>query len=110
MIQGRKRCLKDCLALAGEMEGSPHLERLLPYGDTLHYEGCGCPEHWTAGTRPADVVDSLAQAMLSPWIQAEILHTEDDKRVTWQSLNVMMEMPANAQQMKGKFSFWELHV
>jgi hypothetical protein len=31
----------------------------LPYGDTLHYQGCGCPRQWRAGTRPADFVDLL---------------------------------------------------
>lgn len=30
---------------------------ILPYGDTLHYPGCGCPASWTAGSRMCDLVD-----------------------------------------------------
>ena len=40
----------------------PHQRRgLLPYGDTLHYQGCGCPATWTQGARAADVVDYVSQ-------------------------------------------------
>jgi hypothetical protein len=35
--------------------------RVLPFGSTLHYQGCGCPANWTPGTRAADLVDSLVQ-------------------------------------------------
>lgn len=34
---------------------------ILPYGDTLHYPGCGCPQEWAPGSRAADLVDLLAQ-------------------------------------------------
>eukprot|EP00803_Ostreobium_quekettii_P011145 evm.model.scf_71.8 EVM.evm.TU.scf_71.8 scf_71:108681-110204(+) len=33
----------------------------LPYGGTLHYPGCGCPQGWQRGSRVADVVDVLFQ-------------------------------------------------
>lgn len=33
----------------------------LPYVDTLHYEGCGCPAPTTSGQRAADLVDVLLQ-------------------------------------------------
>ena len=35
--------------------------RILPYGETLHYNDCGCPQVWNPGTRAADMVDLLAQ-------------------------------------------------
>ena len=38
--------------------------RILPYGDTLHYNDCGCPEIWAPGTRSADMVDLLAQVIV----------------------------------------------
>eukprot|EP00879_Flechtneria_rotunda_P015784 GHRR01016507.1.p1 GENE.GHRR01016507.1~~GHRR01016507.1.p1 ORF type:complete len:186 (+),score=28.62 GHRR01016507.1:582-1139(+) len=34
-------------------------KRILPFGHTLHYAGCGCPRHWQQGTRVADSVDTL---------------------------------------------------
>lgn len=48
--------------------------RILPYGNTLHYVGCGCPTTWVRGARVADLVDlaflqchSLyTQSLLSP--------------------------------------------
>lgn len=40
----------------------------LPYGDTLHYPGCGCPHQWTLGTRAADLVDLLAEVSFSQWM------------------------------------------
>eukprot|EP00210_Caulerpa_lentillifera_P003532 g3369.t1 len=33
--------------------------KLLPYADTLHYPGCGCPSIWTRGNRVCDLVDVL---------------------------------------------------
>ncbi len=36
--------------------------RPLPFGDTLHYAGCGCPPAWEPHSRAADAVD---QAVLS---------------------------------------------
>ena len=33
--------------------------RLLPYVETLHYGGCGCPPNWTRGNRVCDLVDVL---------------------------------------------------
>jgi hypothetical protein len=33
-------------------------QRILPYGSTLHYGGCGCPD-WKKGERMADYVDIL---------------------------------------------------
>ena len=36
--------------------------RLLPYGSTLHYPGCGCPSGWRTHRRLADAVDSQLQA------------------------------------------------
>jgi hypothetical protein len=32
---------------------------ILPYGSTLHYQGCSCPSGWQAGSRVADQVDKL---------------------------------------------------
>lgn len=43
--------------LTAQIEG----QHLLPYGDTLHSHGCGCPENWSKATRPADLVDVLLQ-------------------------------------------------
>lgn len=36
-----------------------HQQRILPYEETLHYPGCGCPLNWTRGSRVCDVVDVL---------------------------------------------------
>lgn len=33
--------------------------KILPYGSTLHYLGCGCPFEWKSGERVADLVDLL---------------------------------------------------
>ena len=45
-----------------EMMSISHQRRgLLPYGDTLHYQGCGCPDTWTHGARAADIVDYVSQ-------------------------------------------------
>lgn len=33
-------------------------KQVLPYGDTLHGSGCGCPENWSRTTRAADLADS----------------------------------------------------
>lgn len=38
-------------------EGGP-----LPFGDTLHYSGCGCPPAWKPHTRAADAVDQVARS------------------------------------------------
>jgi hypothetical protein len=32
---------------------------ILPYGSTLHYQGCSCPAGWQPGSRVADQVDKL---------------------------------------------------
>lgn len=32
---------------------------ILPYGSTLHYQGCSCPVGWQPGSRVADQVDKL---------------------------------------------------
>lgn len=45
------------------MEGFSQPERILPYGETLHYDGCGCPAQWAPATRAADMVDLLAQVI-----------------------------------------------
>lgn len=37
----------------------------LPYVDTLHYDGCGCPTPKNVGHRAADVVDVLLQSSYS---------------------------------------------
>jgi len=34
-------------------------KKILPFGPTLHYAGCGCPSTWQQGTRVADQVDAL---------------------------------------------------
>lgn len=34
-----------------------HKAEYLPYGTTLHYPGCGCPQHM--GRRNADLVDQV---------------------------------------------------
>eukprot|EP00878_Enallax_costatus_P011278 GHUV01011775.1.p1 GENE.GHUV01011775.1~~GHUV01011775.1.p1 ORF type:complete len:183 (+),score=26.03 GHUV01011775.1:240-788(+) len=34
---------------------------ILPFTDTLHYPGCGCPPSWTPGTRVCDRVDALVK-------------------------------------------------
>ncbi|GMH38947.1 hypothetical protein BSKO_06845 [Bryopsis sp. KO-2023] len=34
---------------------------ILPYGDTLHYQGCGCPTSWQSGSRMCDLVDVIFQ-------------------------------------------------
>lgn len=34
---------------------------VLPYGDTLHYAGCGCPPRWRDQARLADAVDQEVQ-------------------------------------------------
>ncbi|GAB4817162.1 hypothetical protein N2152v2_004208 [Parachlorella kessleri] len=33
----------------------------LPFGNTLHYSGCGCPLGWVPGCRACDLVDSFLQ-------------------------------------------------
>ena len=43
------------------MESHVGRTTILPYGETLHYNDCGCPEFWVPGTRAADMVDLLAQ-------------------------------------------------
>lgn len=35
--------------------------KILPFVDTLHYVGCGCPPSWQQGARIADQVDALVQ-------------------------------------------------
>ena len=59
---GSHASVRDFIVVAMEMltaqiEG----QHLLPYGDTLHSHGCGCPENWSKATRPADLVDVLLQ-------------------------------------------------
>jgi hypothetical protein len=50
------------MALAEASQPTLPLNRsILPYGTTLHYRGCGCPNHWKRGARAADVVDLLLQ-------------------------------------------------
>jgi hypothetical protein len=34
-------------------------KRILPYGETLHYMGCGCPLNWQHASRAADLIDSV---------------------------------------------------
>eukprot|EP00884_Botryococcus_braunii_P014691 jgi/Botrbrau1/23222/Bobra.0041s0064.1 len=40
-------------------EGQQGTRIVLPYGDTLHYRGCGCPQPHQSGHRAADMVDKL---------------------------------------------------
>lgn len=46
---------------------------VLPYGDTLHCPGCGCPENWSETTRAADVVDLLFQQAFDRYQQGLLL-------------------------------------
>jgi len=34
-------------------------DKFLPYLNTLHYPGCGCPVSWSRGSRVCDLVDVL---------------------------------------------------
>ena len=45
---------------------------VLPFGDTLHYPGCGCPASWKAHTRAADMVDQLARAGVDALLNGQL--------------------------------------
>ena len=48
---------------------------LLPYGNSLHYQRCGCPPDWKRGTRAADVVDLLLHKAVQAFQQNKLLPT-----------------------------------
>ena len=46
---------------------------MLPFGDTLHYPGCGCPRAaWKAHARAADMVDQLARAGVDALLKGQL--------------------------------------
>lgn len=55
--------------------GWDKIRNLLPYGDSLHYPSCGCPQGWKGGARAADVVDSLVHRAFQSYQLGKLVAT-----------------------------------
>jgi hypothetical protein len=55
--------------------GFDKMRNLLPYGDTLHYPSCGCPQGWKGSTRAADIVDALSQRAFQSYQTGKLVAT-----------------------------------